>query len=802
MERYICIHSHFYQPPRENPWLEDVQLQDSAYPYHDWNERITSECYEANIASRILNDKGKIVEIMNNYTRISFNFGPTLLSYLKKKKRELYEKIIESDVEARRYFNGIGPAIAQCFNHIIMPLAKRQDKIIQVKWGIRDFYLRFKRLPMGMWLPETAVDLETLSILAENGIRFTILSPYQAEKVRKIGEDKWVDVKGGRIDTKRPYLCFLPNNKTISIFFYNKDISHDVAFGGLLRNGEGFAKRLISAFENKDEPQIVNIATDGETYGHHHKYGDMALSYCLHYIESNKLAKITNYYEYLQKFQPEYEVKIIENTSWSCAHGIERWKDDCGCNTGYHKDWNQKWRKPLRDGMNWLKDEIDKIYIEKISDYVNEPFEIFYDYIDFIIGEEEIEKILKRHLKREINEKEKIKIIKLLEMERMSQLMFTSCGWFFDDISNIETQQIMMYAKRAIQLAEELNGYKIEENFINFLSIAKSNIPELKDGAEIYRKFIIPSALNLENVAAHFVISDVFNTGNKKEMYCYEIESFFKEENFSGNMKLNTGRIRLRSKRTFDEGDFCFGIIHLGDQNVLCGLIQNTEENYEKIKKLHIIFRKGEITNLVREMDKIFGEHTYSLINLFKDEQRKIIDTLLKETYKELQFSLTEFYEKNSGILNFLFETKTPFPEIIKETIQYVLNNKAKEIIKEKNNPFELEGILEELKRFSLNVDKTTLGFIITETLNRLFSELWDSIDNVDILKKIESYLKISNRFGIELNLWKAQNSYFYIGEKYYPEKLKESEKEKKSKEWIEIFERLKDYLYVHLEEL
>lgn len=530
MERYICIHAHFYQPPRENPWLEDVQIQDSAYPYHDWNEKITAECYEANSASRILNDNGKIIDILNNYTKISFNFGPTLLSWMDKKKNELYKKIIESDIESRRNFGGFGSAIAQCYNHIIMPLANEKTKRTQIIWGTKDFYHRFKRLPMGMWLPETAVDIETLMILSENGIRFTILSPYQAKMVRRIGEEKWIDVSGGRIDTKRAYLCRLPDDKTINIFFYDKDISHDVAFGGLLKNGENFAKRLLSSFSNSDEPQIVNIATDGETYGHHHKYGDMALSYCINYIEKTKSAKLTNYSEFLNKFPPEYEVRIIENTSWSCSHGIERWREDCGCSTGSHPGWNQKWRKPLRIALDNLKEELDKIYIEKIKEFTQSPFELLNYYIDYFMGNESFENLISRYIKRDINEEERIKILKLLEMERMSNFMFTSCGWFFDDISNIETQQILLYAKRGIQLAEELNGNRIEENFINSLKDAKSNIIDLKDGENIYKKLIIPQALNLEKVAAHYVISNTFNLKANKELYFYSIDSFSSED--------------------------------------------------------------------------------------------------------------------------------------------------------------------------------------------------------------------------------------------------------------------------------
>ena len=353
MSYYVCIHGHFYQPPRENPWLEEVELQEGAHPYHDWNEKITAECYAPNTASRILNSERKIIEIVNNYSKISFDFGPTLLLWLERHAPEVYQVIIETDKECQKKYSGHGPAIAQVYNHMIMPLANSRDKRTQVVWGIRDFEHRFGRKPEGMWLPETAVDLETLDIMAEYGIKFTILAPHQASRIRKIGEEKWNNVLGGNINPKMPYLCRLPSGRSISIFFYDQSVSLDVAFGDLLKNGENFALKIVRSFSQAQrQPQIVHIATDGETYGHHLKFGDMALSYCLHYIESRNLAQITIYGEYLEKNPPTYEVEIIENTSWSCFHGIERWRSDCGCRMGAEPEFKQEWRTHLREAMD------------------------------------------------------------------------------------------------------------------------------------------------------------------------------------------------------------------------------------------------------------------------------------------------------------------------------------------------------------------------------------------------------------------------------------------------------------------
>ncbi len=423
MERYICIHGHFYQPPRENPWLEEIELQDSAYPYHDWNERINAECYVRNTASRFLDKDERITDIVNNYSNISFNFGPTLLYWMERHKPAAYEAIIEADKLSSKRFSGHGSAIAQAYNHMIMPLANRRDKYTQIIWGIRDFQKRFGRFPEGMWLPETAVDIETLEVLAELGINFTLLAPRQAKSVKKLqNEDVACDVSGERVDPTMPYLCNLPSGRSINIFFYDGPISKDVAFGGLLNSGEAFANRLISAFrDHREWPQIVHIATDGETYGHHHSFGDMALAYCLHYIESRNLAKVTNYGEYLEKHPPTHEVQIIENSSWSCIHGVERWRDNCGCNSGMNPGWTQKWRKPLREAMDMVRDTVIPIYEKELSKYFGDPWGARNDYINIIHdrSQENIENFIKNHATSKLSKGEKGKALKLLRYSGM-----------------------------------------------------------------------------------------------------------------------------------------------------------------------------------------------------------------------------------------------------------------------------------------------------------------------------------------------------------------------------------------------
>jgi alpha-amylase/alpha-mannosidase (GH57 family) len=368
--RYVCVHGHFYQPPRENPWLETVEMQESAAPYHDWNERITSECYAPNGASRIQNKQNQIIRIVNNYSRMSSNFGPTLLSWLADFAPRTYRMILDADIASMERYSGHGSAIAQVYNHVIMPLASKRDARTQIRWGIADFKHRFGRMPEGMWLAETAVSRSVLDLMAQEGIRFTILAPHQCARVRPLHqnssaddgsshtESHWTETPNASIDPSRPYLVKLDKGRSIAVFFYDGPASRAIAFEGLLNSGEGFGERLIRGFnpdKPADEPQLAHVATDGESYGHHHRHGEMALSYAMHWIEENHHAVLTNYGEFLDRFPPQWEAEVVDNSSWSCVHGVERWRSNCGCNGG-KPGWNQLWRGPLRQALDLLRD--------------------------------------------------------------------------------------------------------------------------------------------------------------------------------------------------------------------------------------------------------------------------------------------------------------------------------------------------------------------------------------------------------------------------------------------------------------
>ena len=487
MNKFICIHGHFYQPPRENPWLEAITYQESAYPFHDWNERINAECYAPNTRARILDEKGVVIERVNNYSKISFDFGPTLLSWMEFKAPDTYQAVLEADKISRETFSGHGSAMAQCYSHMIMPLADSKDKYTQVYWGIRDFEFRFKRLPEGMWLPETAVDLETLQIMADLGIRFTVLAPHQAGRLLDHGE----------LDINQPYSVRLGAGRSINVFFYNGALSQSLAFENILQDGKCFAEKLMQT-DNTDGPQLLSVATDGETYGHHHKFGDMALAFALKYIDDQVDARLTNFAEYLEKFPPQEEIEIIEKTSWSCAHGVGRWSSNCGCETGGRPEWNQGWRGPLRKALDWFQCRADSIFVEVGKGLFKDPWEARNRYIDIRINRYDRDTFLAEQCQNSLDESKKVVVLKLLELQSNAMLMYTSCGWFFNDISGIETEQILLYAGKAIQLAEEISGEVLEPHFLELLELAESNVLEKGNGSQIYKNVIDKARMDFQ----------------------------------------------------------------------------------------------------------------------------------------------------------------------------------------------------------------------------------------------------------------------------------------------------------------
>jgi alpha-amylase/alpha-mannosidase (GH57 family) len=803
MNRYMCIHGHFYQPPRENAWLEEVELQDSAYPYHDWNERITAECYAPNAASRIFDDERRIVDIVSNYSKISFNFGPTLLVWMKRHAPEVHQAIVDADRESRKRFSGHGSALAQVYNHTIMPLADLKDKHTQVIWGIRDFEHRFGRRPEGMWLAETAVDIETLEVLAQHEIAFTVLAPRQAGRIRRIGGRRWKDVKGARIDPRMPYLCRLPSGRTLSLFFYDGPISQDVAFGGLLNSGETLANRLLGAFVEESQPQLVHIATDGETYGHHHGFGDMALAYCLHHVEANNLAKITVYGEYLEMFPPTLEVEIIENTSWSCTHGIERWRENCGCNTG-REGWTQTWRAPLRSALDWLRDQIASIYEKEIAEYFRDPWGARNDYIDIILdrGLENVARFFSKHAVRDLSKEDEVRVFRLLEMQRHAMLMFTSCGWFFDEISGIETTQVLSYAARAIQLAEKTTGHSLEPSLLALIENAPSNVAEHQNAAQVYLNLVKPAMVDLLRVGAHYGVSSLFEDyPETMTIYAYNATREMYDLSEAGRQKLAIGRAHLRSNVTSAESTISFAVLHLGDHNLVGGVREfaGTEAFETMRREIKDAFRRSNLPEIIRLMDKHFEAHNYSLWHLFRDEQRKVWGRILESTLEEVEGSFRRLYDHHYPIMLAMRELRAPIPKALATTAEFTVNADLRRALGNGGiDIHQLANLVAEVNRWSYEIDRTTLGFDATRKANSLMKEFLASPSDPSPLRTVEEMLRALEPLSLKLDLSEVQNIIFATGKRLSPGYREKAEGgDDSAREWLDRLDSLADYLRV-----
>ena len=798
MERYICIHGHFYQPPRENPWLEAVEVQDSAHPYHDWNQRINAECYATNARSRILDEKNRIVFMANNYSKISFNFGPTLISWLEKNAPNVYQSLIEADKQSQKIFSGHGSALAQAYNHMILPLANRRDKYTQILWGIRDFEYRFNRKPEGMWLPETAVDLETLDILSEHGIRFTLLAPHQARRMRPLGSSKWQDVSGGKIDPTTAYKLRLPSGRDISLFFYDDSISRVVAFENLLNNAESFIQRLLSGFsESRTWPQIVHIATDGETYGHHHRFGDMALAYTLNYIETKKIARLTNYGEYIERYPPLFEVEIFENTSWSCAHGIERWRSNCGCNTGGHTGWSQAWREPLRNALDWLRDAVETNFEKNATELLKDPWGARNDYIQIILDRspKNIENFLTQHALRSLDGAETIALLKLLELQRHAMLMYTSCGWFFNELSGIETLQNLQYAARVLQLTKELFGYNLEPRFLPLLSQAKSNRAEFGDGRLIYEKMIKPTVVNLEKVCAHFAISSLFEEYPERAIiFCFSADKEDCQMSEAGKTKLMVGKTWITSGVSSEKVHLVFGVVHFGDHNLSCGVSEHQEDGTYQflVQEAFDAFKRGNLPEVVRVLDKYLGTSVYSFRSLFLDEQRKVLGLILESTLADAEAHYRDLYEDHVPLMRFLKDAGVPAPKALYAAAEVVLNAGLRRCLENGNlDPKLIKTILEEAHIEGVTLYLETLEYVLRKNLDQMAEQIFKNPLDISFLKKLDTALNLLPLLPFEVNLWNIQNLFYDLLQDRYPTVREQAMNDKNVQEWVSIFTAL-----------
>ncbi|GBF23246.1 glycoside hydrolase family 57, partial [Candidatus Gastranaerophilus sp. (ex Termes propinquus)] len=752
-EKYLTIHGHFYQPPRENPWLEEIEMQESAKPFHNWNSRICSECYEPNSVSRIVDEYGHILNIVSNYEYMSFNFGPTLLSWMEKYANKAYKRIIDADKRSVEMYGGHGCAIAQVYNHMIMPLANTQDKITQTIWGIKDFEHRFNRKPEGIWLAETAVDEETLEVLIDLDIKYTILSPYQAKCAKKMGEG-WYDVSWGTIDPSMPYRYYLKSNrdKYIDLFFYDGNISRAVAFECLLHDGKKFAHRLNDGYDpNRAHPQIVNIGTDGESYGHHTKFGDMALSYVLGVAAKESGFKITNYGQFLEKYPPTHEVDIKPESAWSCSHGVGRWREDCGCSTGAQAGWNQKWREPLRDAFDYLRDELLVLCKVEAKKYFTDFDATRNAYIEVILdrNSENVKRFLDVHSKKKLTAQERVKAIKLLEIQRQAMLMYTSCGWFFAEISGIETVQILCYAARAMELARDFTEQDYEKKFLSILQKAKSNIPEYIDGKVIYKKFVKPAQVTIEQIVGHWAMTDAVGSDDEtSEIYCYSVKRINCKRTKNGSSELITGRVEVTSNITLEKSDMTFVLLKYADSEYYCSVkpFESAAQFDEDRKVIAGMFLQAPLVEVSKAISATFSEKYFTLKDVLIDRRQAVLEKIVNSQLLKLAKSNEEFYAEMKTTVAHLMDLGMDVPDVFRLSAKYTLTKNTEELLSSTNDftndkvTAKLIKLKDEADKFSININKTNAGAIFAKKLELEIVKLAETLD----VKCAKNFLKMT----------------------------------------------------------
>ncbi|HEY9828565.1 MAG TPA: DUF3536 domain-containing protein [Stenomitos sp.] len=700
---YVALHGHFYQPPRENPYLGAIERQSSAEPFHNWNERICYECYRPNAFARILNEAGEVIEVVNNFEYLSFNIGPTLMRWLEQYDTEVYQRILEADRKSCLRLNGHGNAIAQVYNHIILPLANREDKITQIRWGKRDFQARFGRDPQGMWLAEAAVDYPTLEVLIAEGIRFIILAPSQVERCRPIPPETdpegldypWQGVGGGQIDPTQPYRCFLPggnrNSDFIDVFVYDGPISRDIGFEDILSSSERLASRLAQAVRHdRESSQLIAIATDGETFGHHKRSTEKALAYGFRYAMPQRGWVITNFSHFLSLHPPTWEVELKPVTAWSCAHGVDRWQDDCGCGGG--DVWHQQWRRPLRDALDWLRDQLIEIYVELGSLLFQDPWAARNDYGQVVVAKTTRESsqatdivaiqnaFLTCHQRHLLSEPEQVNALRLLEMQHNALLMYTSCGWFFEEISRPEGVQILRYAAKAITLAKEIAEIDLEAEFIARLALAPSNVEQFKTGAQVYTQLVLPSQVTLHQVVAHYAMSSLFRPyAEHHTAYCYQAHQLDYETHRMGNLTLAVGQLQITVEDTRETVPIIFAVLHMGGWDFHCVIQKFTgRPYYTALKKvLFEQLQQASVPRLVLAMNQYFGDRYYGIQDLFAEDRHQLLDLLSQATLMRLAQQYTQIYRDNHSLLAAYRQDNLTAPQELLVAAEVALSHRA-----------------------------------------------------------------------------------------------------------------------------
>jgi alpha-amylase/alpha-mannosidase (GH57 family) len=727
----LVIHGHFYQPPRENPWTDHIEHQPSAHPFSNWNERITSECYRPNAFARIVDNYGRVERIVNNYSLINFNFGPTLLAWLERFHPPTYTRILEADRASALRRGGHGNAIAQGYHHAILPLCNERDRRTEIRWGMADFRHRFGREPESLWLPETACNDATLGALIDEQLKYVILSPFQAERVRPVGSEIWLSVIDGQLDTTVPYRYLHPDGsgRSLTIFFYDGQLAKAIAFDGALASSH----MLLERFERKAREggghgaggRVVNVATDGESYGHHFKFGDRCLAYGLEVEAAARGLRVTNYGEFLEENEPEWEVEIKagaegEGTAWSCAHGVGRWTRDCSCHASAPEGWNQKWRAPLRAALNYVRDEAARAYAEQGGELFRDPWHARDDYVELLLDarRDRRAEFLARQAGRRLSETDERRALTLLELQRSSLLMFTSCGWFFNDISGIETVQVLSYAARAMDFMDELGLPSPRSEFLERLAEAQSNVAKHGNGADIFRRTVETARVAPTRIAASLAISSLVDKSEQDGEiagHAFTLTDFRQEQH--GRLALATGRIVLKTFSTRKRMDFAVAAMHVGDVDFYCVLKEYPGDVLFRAatENLWSRFRTGSVPVLLRLMQEECGPSDFGLEHLLPEGRQRIYEIMFGRMVGRFSEQYEYLYEENRRNIEMLQQAGFHLPEELRAAAEFTITGRLEremQKFEQQNNPTAFREALKiagEVARLGYRLDRTSM---------------------------------------------------------------------------------------------
>ena len=619
-----------------------------------------------------------------------------------------------------------------------------------------------------MWLPETATDLATLRALAEEGIHFTVLSPFQAVRVRAEGGE-WEDARNAQFDPTVPYRVHVGGGRYLSVFFYDGPIARGIAFGEGLSAGEELVQRIEQGFNDaRAHDEVLTVAVDGETFGHHKKGGDEVLAAALRQFQQREDVELVNLSQALERFPPQHEAEIAEGSSWSCAHGIERWRSDCGCSTSGQPGWHQLWRGPLRAALDGLRDRLAELYERETAKLLRDPWRARDELIELVLDPERrrASEFLDRQAGRALDEQERMAALKLLELQRHALLMYTSCGWFFAEISGMETVQILKYAARAIQLARESTGTDLEPDFVEALAKAPSNLPDLRDGARVYETQVKPAVVTLEGVAAHYAISSLFDEyGKADRLFCYDLALRGRRREKAGNATLAVSRVEIRSRLTLERRDLSASVLHFSGSDLRCGLrAYDPGTHGEAEKRLFARFAGLSLAQVVREIDRDFTGRDYTLRDLFLDERRRLAGQLLDETMRRYEDDYLRIYESNRRLIEFLREIDSPVPRPLQVATDVALSRQAQQCARAlADGKVDLPTAQSDLlataqlaRRLGARIDPQALQPPFHEALHAQVERLLGG--QRDAAAQLAGLAELAARLGLHLDLWEAQN--------------------------------------------